>query len=99
MNINRKPKVIDVKAMTKIGQMICEDYRPILELSRANILNDDYFKTSSIIRVSTNPPLNSTEELFLAYINYNPEEPASEFLRKMCIRDRLRCQFNRYKGK
>ena len=44
MNINRKPKVIDVKAMTKIGQMICEDYRPILELSRANILNDDYFK-------------------------------------------------------
>ena len=77
MNINRKPKVIDVKAMTKIGQMICEDYRPILELSRANILNDDYFKTSSIIRVSTNPPLNSTEELFLAYINYNPEEPAS----------------------
>ena len=52
MNINRKPKVIDVKAMTKIGQMICEDYRPILELSRANILNDDYFKTSSIIRVS-----------------------------------------------
>lgn len=81
MNINRKPKVIDVKAMTKIGQMICEDYRPILELSRANILNDDYFKTSSIIRVSTNPLLNSTEELFLAYINYNPEEPASEFLR------------------
>lgn len=77
----KKIKLIDVKATTKIGQKICEDYIPVLELARANILCD-CFPTSSVIRVSdNNTSSNSTEEIFLAYHSYNPEEPALDFLR------------------
>lgn len=81
MDKNKKVKIIDVKATTKLGQQICEDYIAILELARANILCD-CFPTSSVIHVS-NGTAKTTEDLFLTYLNYNPEEPASDFLR-MC---------------
>lgn len=81
MNKNKVMKTIDVKKTTKIGKKICDDYTPVLELARSNILCD-CFPTSSIIHVS-NGSVNKTEELFLRYFNYNPEDPATEFL-NMC---------------
>lgn len=81
MNKNQTMKTIDVKRTTKNGKKICEDYTPILELARSNILCD-CFPTSSVIHV-TNGSSNKTEELFLRYLNYNPEDPATEFL-NMC---------------
>lgn len=76
-------RAIDVKKMEKIGKTICMDYKPLLELARAN-LNNNVFNTKSIIKVNKNiNGKNPTEEMLIECISFNENDPTVEFL-KIC---------------